>query len=121
MASGQFSEISGDAGQVLASAGAKVGIISRWKLVPTRQKPDGTPELQFKAQFSWRNDVLMNMLSRGALKGRVQVTFRSKMGMETIDIVAWDQWRMDGGILYLDNVTYFEAAKLKQHVVARGA
>ena len=114
---GQFSEVSGDAGQVLASAGALVGTISRWKLVPTRQKPDGTPELQFKCQFSWKNDVLMNMVSRGTLKGRVQVTFRSKKGLETIDIVAWDQWRMDGGILYLDNVTYFDTAKIKPHVV----
>ena len=115
---GQFAEISGDAGRVLASAGALVGTISRWKLVPTRQKDDGTPELQFKAQFSWKNDVLMGMVSRGALKGRVQVAFRSKVGMETIDIVAWDQWRMDGGILYLDNVTYFDTARLRQHVVA---
>lgn len=115
--SGHFAEITGDAGQVLASAGAKVGIISIWKLVPMRQKPDGTPELQFKCQFSWKNDVLMNMVSRGQLKGRVQVTFRSKRGMETIDIVHWDQWRMDGGILYLDNVTYFDAAKIRPHVV----
>lgn len=114
---GQFAEIRGDAGQVLASAGAKVGIISRWKVEPVRMKADGTPELQFKAQFSWRNDVLMNMLSRGTLKGRVQVTFRSKRGNETIDIVAWDQWRMEGGVLTLDNVTYFESAKLRQHVV----
>ena len=114
---GQFESIRGDAGQVLASAGAKVGIISRWKLEAGRIKPDGTPELSFRAQFSWKNDVLMNMLSRGTLKGRVQVTFRSKKGLETIDIVAWDQWRMDGGILYLDNVTYFDAAKVRPHIV----
>lgn len=114
---GQFAEIRGDAGQVLAAAGAKVGIISRWKIEPARMKPDGIPELQFKAQFSWKNDVLMNMLSRGTLKGRVQVTFRSKIGVETIDIVHWDQWRMDGGVLTLDNVMYFDTAKLRQHAV----
>ena len=115
---GQFAEITGDAGQVLAAAGALVGTISRWKLVPLRQKPDGTPELQFKAQFSWKNDVLMGMVSRGAVKGRVQVTFRSKKGMETLDIVHWEQWRMDGGILYLDDVMYFDSGSLKTRSVS---
>ena len=115
---GQFESIRGDAGQVLASAGAKVGIISRWKLEAGRIKDDGTPLLTFKAQFSWKNDVLMNMLSRGALKGRVQVTFKSKLGVETIDIVHWEQWRMDGGVLVLDDVMYFDAAKMRQHVVS---
>jgi hypothetical protein len=116
---GQFNEITGDAGQVLAAAGATVGIISRWKLVPGRTKPDGTPELQFKAQFRWKNDVTMSMLARGVLKGRVQVTFQSKLGLEAIDIVHWDQWRMDGGVLYLDNVMYFDSKVLKKRTVAR--
>lgn len=115
MPSGQFAEITGDAGQVLITGG-KAGVISRWKIVPVRQKPDGTPELQFKAQFSWRNDVTMGLISRGVVKGRVQVSMRTKKGLETLDIVQWAQWRMDGGILYLDDVMYFEA--LKQRPIA---
>lgn len=116
---GQFAEITGDAGQVLANAGATVGIISRWKIAPVGMKPDGTPQLQFKAQFSWKNDVTMNMLAKGTLRGRVQVKFKSKAGMETIDIVHWAQWRMDGGILYLDDVMYFDSKVLRQRAVAR--
>src|SRR5512146_2846505 len=108
----QFAEISGDAGQVLIIGGV-AGKFSRWKIAPVRMKPDGTPELQFKAQFSWKNDMTMGMISRGAVKGRVQVSFLSKRGRETIDIVAWDQWRLEGGILYLDNVMYFDSGKLK--------
>lgn len=116
---GMFGEIEGDSGTVLAGAGATAAIISRWKVVPSRLKPDGTPELQFKAQFSWKNDVTMGMLAKGILKGRVQVRFRTKRGMEQIDIVGWDQWRMDGGILYLDNVLHFDAKVLKERQVAR--
>ncbi len=114
---GQFAEITGDAGQVLITGG-KAGIISRWKLAPVRMKADGTPELQFKAQFSWKNDMTMGMIARGVVKGRVQVTFRSKRGLETVDIVHWEQWRMDGGILYLDNVMYFDSGKLRERAVS---
>lgn len=116
---GTFGEIEGDSGVVLAGAGATAAIISRWKVVPLRTKPDGTTELQFKAQFSWKNDVTMGMLAKGIMRGRVQVKFRTKLGLEQIEIVGWDQWRMDGGILYLDNVTYFDSKVLKERSVAR--
>lgn len=115
---GQFAEISGDAGLVLITGG-QAGVISRWKLVPVRMKPDGTPELQFKCQFSWKNDLTLSMIQRGVVKGRVQVKFRTKNGMEQIDIVGWDQWRMDGGVLYLDNVMHFDSKVLKERPVAR--
>ena len=114
----QFAEIAGDAGDVLITGGT-AGKISRWKIVPTRMKPDGTPELQFKCQFSWRNDVTLGMISRGVIKGRVQVKMRTKVGLESIDIVNWDQWRLDGGILYLDNVMYFDSKVLTTRTVSR--
>lgn len=113
---GQFN-IRGDAGQVLAM-GAKVGIISDWVVAPVRMKPDGTPELQFRCQFSWKNDVSMGMINRGVLRGRVQVTFKSKKGVETIDIVHWEQWRLDGGVLYLDDIMYFDSGSLRERTVS---
>lgn len=115
---GQFSEISGDAGDVLI-IGGKAGVISKWKVVPVRMKPDGTPELQFKCQFSWKNDMALGMIQRGVVKGRVQVRMRTKRGLEQIDIVHWEQWRMDGGILYLDDIMYFDSNVVKQRVIAR--
>lgn len=116
---GMFGEIEGDSGQVLASAGAKAAIISRWKVVPSRMKPDGTPQLQFKCQFSWKNDMTMGMLAKGILKGRVQVRMQTRRGIEEIDIVGWDEWRMDGGVLYLENIVHFDAKVLKQRTVSR--
>lgn len=110
---GQFAVIRGDAGYVTAAAGAKVGIISKWAIIPVRMKPDGKPELQFKAQFSWKNDALMNMIARGALKGRVVCQMKSKVGMENVDVVQWEQWRMDGGVLILDDVLHFEGVKAR--------
>ena len=111
---GQFGKISGDAGYITASAGARVGIISKWVIIPGRMKPEGTPELQFKAQFSWKNDVLMNMVGRGALKGRVVVQMRNKYNkIEETDILNWSEWRFEGGILYLSDVLYFENVKFR--------
>lgn len=110
---GQFGLIRGDAGYISAAAGAKVGIISKWVITPVRMKSDGTPELQFKAQFSWKNDALMNMVSRGTLKGRVVVQMKTKAGMENVDVLSWAQWRMDGGILYLDDILHTEGAKFR--------
>ena len=110
--SGQFGTIRGDAGVITAAAGAKVGIISKWVIIPVRMKDDGTPELQFKAQFSWKQDSLMNMVGRGALKGRVQVQMRdTNRQLLTVDIVSWANWRYDGGVLILDDVVHFENAK----------
>jgi hypothetical protein len=110
---GQFALIRGDAGYITAAAGAKVGIISKWVIKPVAMKGDGTPELQFKAQFSWKNDALMAMLARGTLKGRVVVQMRSKVGQENIDIVQWQQWRMDGGVLILDDILHFEGTRFR--------
>jgi len=111
---GQFGEISGDAGYITAAAGAKVGIISKWIMRPKRMKADGKPELQFKAQFSWKNDSLMNMVGRGALKGRVVAQMRNKYGkIEDTDILNWSEWRLEGGVLILEDVLYFENVKFR--------
>lgn len=111
---GQFAEIAGDTGYITAAAGAKVAIISKWVLRPKRMKPDGRPELQFKAQFSWRNDALMSMVGRGALKGRVTVQMRNKYGkVEDTDLLNWQEWRFEGGVLVLEDVLYFEDVKFR--------
>lgn len=120
MPSGHFSNISGDSGFISAAAGAKVGVISKWNIMPVRQKSDGTTELRFKAQFSWRSNTLMNMIGRGALKARATVQLRNIHNkIEDIDILAWQEWRFEGNILTLEDVTYFENRKLTPHVVAR--
>ena len=110
---GQFAAIRGDAGYISAAAGAKVGIISKWIITPVRMKADGKPELQFKAQFSWKNDALMNMIGRGALKGTVTVQMRTKVGLENVFVLDWQQWRLDGGLLYLDDILHTEGAKFR--------
>lgn len=111
--------ISGDSGAVFAGGG-KIGVISKWNVQPVRQKPDGTTELRFKAQFSWKNDVTMSMVGRGIIKGRATVQLRNIHNkIEDIDVLAWSEWRLDGNILTLEDVTYFENRKLTPHVVAR--
>lgn len=110
---GQFGTIRGDAGYITAARGAKAGIISKWIILPVRQKANGTPELQFKAQFSWKNDTLMNLLANGTLKGRVIVQMRTKAGLEDVDILAWQEWRMEGNILYLSDVLHSEGVKFR--------
>lgn len=108
-----FGMIRGDAGYISAAAGAKVGIISKWVITPVRMKPDGKPELEFKAQFSWKNDALMNMVGRGTLKGRVIVQMKTKAGMENVDVLAWSEWRLEGNVLYLKDVLHTEGAKFR--------
>ena len=108
---GQFGLIRGDAGYITAAAGAKVGIISKWVLTPKRMKPDGTPEMQFRAQFSWKNDALMNMVARGTLIGRVVVQMKTKYGLENVDVLAWQDWRMEGGVLTLEDVLHYEGVR----------
>ena len=110
---GQFGLIRGDAGYISAAAGAKVGIISKWVIEPVRMKADGKPELQFRAQFSYKNDALMAMIGRGALKGRVIVQMRTKAGMENVDVLAWQEWRLEGNVLYLKDILHTEGAQFR--------
>lgn len=109
---GQFGIVRGDAGEITANAGAKVAVIGKWVMKPYGgNNPDGTPHLQFKAQFSWRNDALMAMVQRGALKGRVTLQVKTKFGVENVDILDWKEWKWDGSVLVLEDVTSFHGVK----------
>jgi hypothetical protein len=110
---GQFGLIRGDTGYITAAAGAKVGVISKWVITPVRMKSDGKPELRFKAQFSWKQDALMSMVGRGALKGRVIVQMKTKVGMENVDVLAWSEWHMEGNVLILEDVLHTEGSKFR--------
>ena len=115
---GQFGLIQGYDGFITASGGAKVAIFSHWTIKPGRMKPDGKPQLQFVGQFSWVNDVLMNMKLRGIpLQKRVIVQMRTKHGLEDVDILGWAEWRYEGGILYLEDVLRSEG-KIIEHTRA---
>jgi hypothetical protein len=102
-----FEVIQGDAGFVTVAAGAKAGIISRWNITRSGLKPDGTPRLRFRAQFSWVNDTLMGL----KMQKRVVVQMRTKYGVESVDILVWDEAKFEGGVLTLENVLYAELKK----------
>ena len=110
---GSDSGINGTDGKIEAAAGAVVAIITRWSLRTSGVYPDGRPRLRFKAQFSYRNDSLLHMIQTGALKGRVRVQFRTKNGLEDVDVVQWDEWRMEDGVLVLENVLHFDTKPIK--------
>ena len=81
---------------------------------PSGRKPDGKPILRFKAQFSWVNDVLMNMKMNGLpMQKRVIVQMRTRYGVEHVDILGWSEWRYEGGVLTLEDVLHGEAKPVK--------
>jgi hypothetical protein len=113
---GSGAVIQGNAGYITAAAGAKVAIISRWNIRRSGTKPDGsTPVLRFRAQFSWVNDTLMNLKHNGLpLQKRVVVEMLTRNGHERVDILGWQEWRYEGGILTLEDVLHAEGgAKLR--------
>ena len=99
----QFAIIQGDAGFVTVAAGAKAGIISKWNITQAGLYPDGKPRLRFRAQFSYINDVLMNMKG---MKKRVIVQMRTNSGVENVDVLDWAESRFEGGVLTLEDVLY---------------
>lgn len=104
-----FGAVHGDAGFVTVAGGAKAGIIKTWNITRSGTNPDKTPRLRFKAQFSWLNETLMNIKIGGQpVKKRVVVQMRTKRGMENVDILAWDESRLEGGVLVLENITHVE-------------
>lgn len=119
-----FGGLHGDTGQITAIGGAKVAIIARWSIrrvgtnPPTPLNPQPTPRLRFRAHFSWKNDVLMSMCQKGQLKGRVTVFMQTVKGKEQVDIVNWDEWRVDAdGALTLENVMHFGVEPLKKTII----
>lgn len=106
--------IAGTDGYITAAAGSKVAIMARWQIRRTGSNPDGKPRLQFRAWFSWKQDALMNMISKGQLKGRVRVQMRGKNGPEDIDVVQWDEWKMnEDGALVLENILHFDTKPIR--------
>ncbi len=112
-----FGGIHGDAGTITAAAGQTVGIIARWSIRRSGSNPDGKPRLRFRAHFSWKQDALMSMISRGQLKGRVRVQMKTVKGLENIDIVQWDEWKLDeDGALTLENILHFDTQPLDRTI-----
>lgn len=108
-----FGGIKGTDGEITVLGGAKVAVIARWTIRRTGTNPDGKPRLTFRAWFSWRNDTLMKMCSRGEMKARVRVFMLGIKGKEQIDVVNWDEWIVnEDGMLTLENALHFDTAPL---------
>lgn len=108
-----FGGIAGKDGQITAMGGAVVAQIAKWSIRRTGTNPDGKPRLRFSAWFSWRNDVLLKMCGRGELKGRIRVFMQTTKGKEQVDVVNWDEWRLDeDNVLRLENVLHFDTEPL---------
>jgi hypothetical protein len=103
----------GGDGYITAAAGAKIAIFSRWVINHSGQNPDGTPRFRFKGQFRWANELMLEMVGRGTLKGRVIVQFKTTKGLENVDILGWDEWHYADGVLILENVYQTEGAKYR--------
>ena len=101
---GQFGKVQGDAGIVKVGP-AQAGIINRWVVQPTGKNPDGSARLTFKCQFSWYSEALMTV----KMRKRVIVTMKTRYGTENVDIVKWDDERLEGGVLTLENIMSFES------------
>jgi hypothetical protein len=97
--------IQGDAGFVTVAGGAKAGIIKKWSITRSGTNPDKSPRLRLRAQFGWLNETLMNLKMNGLpMKKRVVVQMKTKLGFENVDILDWDEARLEGGVLTLENV-----------------
>jgi hypothetical protein len=118
--------IKGDSGYITA-AGAKAAVISRWNIRRSGSRPDGSPILRFRAQFEYVNDVLMNLKQNGVpLPKRVVVQMQRndpatmrKLPVESIDILGWEEWKYEDGILTLENILRSESSNVKFHSVTR--
>jgi hypothetical protein len=111
----QFAVIRGDSGKITVAAGAVAALISKWVIVPTGQRPDGRPILQFKAQFRWLNETLLNLKIRGLpVQKRVIVELRTKNGIEEVDILGWKEWRLEHGVLVLEDITHAEGVQRRR-------
>lgn len=114
-----FGVIQGDTGSITV-AGAKAAIINRWNIRRVGTKPDGKPKLQFKAQFSWINETLMNLKQHGQpMKKRVVVQMKTKYGVENVDILDWQESKLEGGVLILTDIAHFEGQNVKFRSVAK--
>ena len=100
-----FSTIRGSDGYITAAGNAKVGIMSRWVIRHSGQKPDGKPMFRFKAQFSWTSEAFMEAIGHGTLKGRVRIQMKTRQkGVEDVDILGWQEWKYTDGVLILEDI-----------------
>ena len=107
-----FGAIQGDTGEITVAGGAKAGIIKRWTITRSGTRPDKTPRLRFRAQFSWMNETLMNLKHNGQpMKKRIVVNLKTKYGFENVDIIDWEESRLEGGVLTLEGITHFEGVR----------
>lgn len=109
-----YGGIRGQDGDITAVGGALVAKIAHWTIRRSGTHRDGTPELRFRAHFSWRNEVLMKMCQNGTMKGRVRVYMHTTKGNEQVDVVNWHEWRVDeDGVLILEDILHFDTAPIK--------
>jgi len=102
---GSMAVIQGNAGYITAAAGAKVAIIKKWNIRRSGTHVDGTPQLRFRALFSWVNDTMMALKHNGIpLQKRVVLEMQTVKGHERVDILGWKEWRYEGGILTLEDI-----------------
>ena len=114
-----FGGIAGQEGEITAMGGAKVAIITKWSIRRSGTYPNGKPRLRFRAWFSWKSDVLLQMCNRGELKARIRVFMLTRKGREQVDVVNWDEWTVnEDGALTLENVLHFETEPLGLKKVA---
>jgi hypothetical protein len=108
-----FALIRGSDGYIAAAGNAKVAIFSRWIIRHSGNGPDGKPQHRFRAQFKWTNEVLMNMVGNGKLRPRVILQMMTSKGRENVDILGWDEWKLEGGVLTLENIYQTEGVKYR--------
>jgi hypothetical protein len=114
-----YGGIAGRDGEITVVGGAKAAVIARWSIRRVGSNPDGKPRLRFRAHFSWKQDTLMSMCAKGQMKGRVRVFMQTNKGKEQVDVVNWDEWKLDeDGALTLENIMHFDTAPLG---VSRGS
>lgn len=102
-----FEQINGNSGWVTVAGGAKAAIFGQWNITRSGLKPDGKPVLRLRARFSWANDTLMSL----KMKKRVVLQVKTKLGVEDIDVLDWQEWRIEGDMLVLEDIAHFDAKK----------
>jgi hypothetical protein len=55
------------------------------------------------------NETLMNLKIGGkAMTKRVVVQMKTRHGIENVDILDWEESRLEGGVLTLEGITHFQ-------------
>lgn len=98
----------------ISAGGAKVAIFNRWVIKKgVGVTDDGSPRFNFKGQFSWHNAVMLAMVTKGTLRGRVILQMMTTKGRENVDILGWEEWRLEDGVLHLTGIYKTEGVKFR--------